>query len=145
MFKHILLPTDGSPASDRAIVQAVAFAKDADAKITGLHVMPEFHPLTYQIQMLEDTRDQFMKECQASANTFLSALKSAADKEGVPCETVCVTGDLPHEAIVRMAEGKRCDVIVMASHGRRGMAALLLGSETQRVLIHSPLPVLIVK
>lgn len=143
MFKHILLPTDGSPASDRAITQAVAFAKDAGARITGLHVMPEFHLLTYQIQMLEDTRDQFIGECQAKADTFLSALKKTADKEGVPCETVCVTGNLPHEAIVRMAEGKRCDVIVMASHGHKGIAGFLLGSETQKVLLHTKKPVLV--
>ncbi len=143
MFKHILLPTDGSPASERAIAQAVDFAKDADAKITGLHVMPEFHVLTYQPQMLEGTRDRFMKESQASANTFLSALKSAADKEGVACEIVCVTSDLPHEAIVRMAEGKHCDVIVMASHGRKGITGFLLGSETQKVLSHTRKPVLV--
>ncbi|MCZ8285853.1 MAG: universal stress protein [Bacteroidia bacterium] len=143
MFKHILLPTDGSPASERAIAQAVAFAKDAKARITGLHVMQEFHLVTYQIEMLEDTREQFMKDCQAKADAFLSALKSAADKEGVPCETVCVTGDLPHEAIVRMAEGKGCDVIVMASHGRKGITGFLLGSETQKVLSHTKKPVLV--
>lgn len=143
MFKHILLPTDGSPASERAITQAVAFAKDAQARITGLHVMQQFQLLTYQLQTLEDTRDQFMKECQAQADTFLAALKDAADKAGVPCETVCVTGDQPYEAILRMAEGKGCDLIVMASHGRKGIAGFLLGSETQKVLSHSKKPVLV--
>lgn len=143
MFKHMLLPTDGSPASERAITQAVAFAKDAQARITGLHVMQEFHLLTYQLQMLEDTRAQFARECQARADAFLSVLKSAADKAGVPCETVCVTGDLPHEAIVRMAEGKRCDIIIMASHGHKGITGFLLGSETQKVLLHTKKPVLV--
>lgn len=143
MFKHMLLPTDGSPASGRAIAQAVTLAKSADAKITGLHVMPEFQVLTCQPQMLEDTCDQFMKECQASADAFLSALKSAADQEGVACETVCVTSDFPHKAIVRMAEGKRCDVIVMASHGRKGITGFLLGSETRKVLSHTKKPVLV--
>ncbi|AYQ28927.1 MULTISPECIES: universal stress protein [unclassified Polaromonas] len=143
MFKHILLPTDGSPASERATAQAVAFAKDAQARITGLHVMPEFHLVTYQIEILEDTRGQFIKDCQTKADAYLSALKKAADKEGVPCDTVCVTGDLPHEAIVRMAQGKGCDVIVMASHGRKGMAGFLLGSETQKVLSHTQKPVLV--
>lgn len=143
MFKHILLPTDGSPASDRAIAQAVAFAKDAQARITGLHVMQEYRLLTYQLQMLEDTRDQLIKDCQAQADSFLAALKDAADKAGVPCETVCVTGDQPYEAIVRMAEGKVCDLIVMASHGRKGVTGFLLGSETQKVLSHSNKPVLV--
>ncbi|MFS2036796.1 universal stress protein [Polaromonas sp. CT11-55] len=143
MFNHILLPTDGSPASERAITQAVAFAKDAEARITGLHVMQEFHLLTYQVQMLENTREQFIRECQARADVYLSALKKAADKEGVPCETVCVTANQPFEAIVRMAEGKACDLIVMASHGRKGIAGFLLGSETQKVLSHSKKPVLV--
>ena len=143
MFNHILLPTDGSPASERAITQAVAFAKDAEARITGLHVMQEFHLLTYQVQMLEDTREQFIRECQARADVYLSALKKAADKEGVPCETICVTANQPFEAIVRMAEGKACDLIVMASHGRKGIAGFLLGSETQKVLSHSKKPVLV--
>lgn len=143
MFKHILLPTDGSPASDRAIAQAVTFAREAQARITGLHVMQEFHLLTYRVQMLEDTRDQFMRECQAQAEAFLSALKDAADKAGVPCETVCVAGDHPYETIVRMADGKACDLIVMASHGRKGITGFLLGSETQKVLSHSKKPVLV--
>jgi len=143
MFKHILLPTDGSPASDRAIAQAIAFAREAQARITGLHVMQEFHLLTYRVQMLEDTRDQFMRECQAQADAFLSALKDAADKAGVPCETVCVAGDHPYETIVRTADGKACDLIVMASHGRKGITGFLLGSETQKVLSHSKKPVLV--
>ncbi|MEO7887362.1 universal stress protein [Polaromonas sp.] len=143
MFKHILLPIDGSPASDRAIAQALAFAKDAQARITGLHVMQEFHLLTYQVQILEETRDQFTRECQAQADAFLSALKNAADKAGVPCETVCVAGEYPYEVIVRMADGKACDLIVMASHGRKGIAGFLLGSETQKVLAHSKKPVLV--
>ncbi|CAN7195287.1 universal stress protein [Polaromonas sp. LjRoot131] len=143
MFKHILLPTDGSPASERAITQAVAFAKDAQARITGLHVMQDYRLLTYQLQTLEDMQNQFTKECQAQADTFLAALKDAADKAGVPCETICVTGNQPYEAIVRMAEGKACDLIVMASHGRKGIAGFLLGSETQKVLSHSKKPVLV--
>jgi nucleotide-binding universal stress UspA family protein len=143
MFKHILLPTDGSPASERAITQAVAFAKDAQARITGLHVMQDYRLLTYQLQTLEDMQNQFTKECQAQADTFLAALKDAADKAGVPCETICVTGNQPYEAIVRMAEGKACDLIVMASHGRKGVAGFLLGSETQKVLSHSKKPVLV--
>lgn len=143
MFKHILLPTDGSPASERAIAQAVSFAKETQARITGLHVMQQFHLLTYQVQMLEDTQEQFIRECQAHADAFLSALKDAADKAGVPCETVCVTGNHPYEGIVRMAEGKACDLIVMASHGRKGITGFLLGSETQKVLSHTKKPVLV--
>lgn len=143
MFKHILLPTDGSPASDRAIAQTVALAKEAQARITGLHVIQEFHLLTYRVQMLEDMRDQFMREYQAQADAFLSTLRDAADKAGVPCETVCVTGEHPYETIVRMAEGKVCDLIVMASHGRKGITGFLLGSETQKVLSHSKKPVLV--
>ena len=118
MFKHILVPTDGSPLSEAAVAHAVEFAKSIGAKITGLHVIPPFHTFTYDSEMLEDTREQFDKDSQAHAEHFLAKIESMAKEAG-------------------------CDVIAMASHGRKGMKGLLMGSETQKVLTHSTIPVLI--
>ncbi|HAL40132.1 MAG TPA: universal stress protein [Polaromonas sp.] len=143
MFTHLLLPTDGSQASEAAIQKSIQFAKEAHAKVTGVHVIPEFHVLTYKTAMLEDTREQFAKDCKAHAAQFLAVIEKAAKEAGVACETAYVISDYPYEAIVKMAEDKGCDLITMASHGRKGVKGFLLGSETQKVLVHSKKPVLV--
>lgn len=143
MFKHILLPTDGSALSEAAIHQGIEFAKSVNAKVTGFYAMPEFHIFTYRSDMLEDTKNEFMKDSKAHADKYLAAIKSAAKHAGVPCEIVCVSSDHPYEAIIQTASDKGCDLIVMASHGRRGVRGLLLGSETHKVLTHAKLPVLV--
>lgn len=143
MFTHLLLPTDGSPASEAAIQQSIQLAKDLHAKVTGLHVIPEFHVFTYQTEMLEDTREQFIKDSQDHAVKFLAVIQKAAEEAGVACDTAYMSSDHPHEAIIKVAEERGCDLIAMASHGRKGMSGLLLGSETQKVLTHSKKPVLV--
>ena len=143
MFKHVLLPTDGSPLSDDAIRMGVQLARTVNAKVTGFHVMPEFHVVTYKTEMLEDTRKEFARDSKVHAAHYLSAIKKAAEAAGVACETATATNDHPYEAIVNAAKRRKCDLIVMASHGRKGMQALLLGSETQKVLTHSHVPVLV--
>jgi nucleotide-binding universal stress UspA family protein len=143
MFKHLLLPTDGSPASEAAIQQSIQLARDLHAKVTGLHAIPEFHVFTYQSEMLEDTREQFIKDSQDHAVKFLAVVQKAAAEAGVACDTAYVVSDHPHEAIIKVAEERGCDLIAMASHGRKGMSGLLLGSETQKVLTHSKKPVLV--
>ena len=143
MFTHLLLPTDGSPASEAAIQQSIQLAKVVHAKVTGLHVIPEFHVFTYQTEMLEDTREQFTKDSQTHAIQFLAVIQKAAAEAGVACNTAVMASDHPHEAIIKVAEDQGCDLIAMASHGRKGISGLLLGSETQKVLTHSKKPVLV--
>ncbi len=143
MFKHLLLPTDGSELSAAAIRKGVRFARESHAKITGVSVVPEFHVLTFNTTMIEDTKDVFLAESRAQAMANLALLKKAADEEGVPCDTEVAVSDHPYEAIIRIAESKGCDLIMMASHGRHGVQGVLLGSETQKVLTHTRIPVLV--
>jgi nucleotide-binding universal stress UspA family protein len=143
MFRHLLLPTDGCQLSEAAIHAGVQFAKSIDAKVTGFYAMPKFHMLTYQTEMLTDTREQFAKDCKAHAERSLAVIVQATKAAGVPCETALQASDHPYEAIIATAKEKGCDLIMMASHGRSGVQAFLLGSETQKVLTHSAIPVLV--
>ena len=143
MFKHLLLPTDGSQMSSNAVHEAIQFAKSINASVTGIYVMPEFQAFTFQTEMLTDTKEQFEKDSRAHADQFLSVIEKAAAVAAVACDTAVATSDHPYEAIIQAAEERGCDLIVMASHGRKGLQGVLLGSETQKVLTHSPLPVLV--
>ena len=143
MFKHILLPTDGSSHSEAAIRKGIQFSKSIGARVTGFYAMPEFHVFTYKTEMLEDTKEQFARDSKAHAEKYLGVIEKAAKEAGVACDTVLATSDEPYEAIIQTAQDKGCDLIMMASHGRRGVSALLLGSETHKVLTHTKLPVLV--
>lgn len=145
MFKHLLLPTDGSALSKTAVQQGVALAKSLGARVTGLHVSPEFHVVTYSAEMLEDTEGQYMEDSRRYAAEVLAQVQQEAQASGVACETVVVVSDHPHEAIIRTAGERDCDMIAMASHGRKGIKGFLLGSETQKVLVHSDIPVLVLR
>jgi nucleotide-binding universal stress UspA family protein len=105
--------------------------------------MPEFHVFTYRTEMLEDTKVEFARDCKAHADQFLAVIEKAAKAAGVACDTALATSDHTYEAIIKAAEEKSCDLIMMASHGRRGVQGLLLGSETHKVLTHSKIPVLV--
>jgi nucleotide-binding universal stress UspA family protein len=143
MFKHVLLPTDGSPLSDEAIRVGIQLARTVNAKVTGFHAMPEFHVVTYKTEMLEDTRKEFARDSKAHAAHYLSTIEKSAKAAGVACDTATATNDHPYEAIIKAAKRRKCDLIVMASHGRKGVQAVLLGSEVQKVLTHSHIPVLV--
>ena len=143
MFKHLLLPTDGSELSQAAIRKGLRFAKECNARVTGVSVTPEFRVFTFDTTMLEDTNERFLAESREQAQKHLAMLEQAAAAEGVRCETVVEVSDHPYEAIIRAAEQHDCDLILMASHGRRGVQGLLLGSETQKVLTHTKIPVLV--
>lgn len=143
MFKNILLPTDGSATSEKAIQAGIALAKETGAQVVGLYVMPEFHTFTYNTEMLEDTAEQFAKDSDAHATKFLAVIESAAAAAGVACSSKRVTSSHPFEAIIETAREMKCDLIAMASHGRKGLKGLLIGSETQKVLMHSQIPVLV--
>jgi nucleotide-binding universal stress UspA family protein len=143
MFKHILLPTDGSELSAAAIQQGIRFAKSIGAKVTGLCVMPPQHPFYYETEIPMDALEQAAKRYKEQAGMYLAAIEKAAKAAAVACDSVYEVHDFTYEAIIRTAEQKGCDLIMMASHGRRGVKALLLGSETQKVLTHSRIPVLV--
>jgi nucleotide-binding universal stress UspA family protein len=151
MFRHILVPTDGSEMSNRAIGYAVGLARALGARITGLHVIPEYHRFTYRTQMLltyhaalpQDSEDAWLAATASHARSVLAVMKKAAAKAGVRCDVGYVRHDQPFRAIIDSAKAKRCDLIVMASHGRSGMQGVVLGSEAHKVLVHSHLPVLV--
>ena len=143
MFKHILLPTDGSRLSEKAIKNCVRMAKKNDAKITALTVIPKFHTFTYEIEMLETTRKEYEEQVAAQAQGFVDYARKVASAAGVDCDGVKVVSDQPYKEIIKTAQKKGCDLILMASHGRRGIEGFLLGSETQKVLTHSKVPVLV--
>lgn len=145
MFKHLLVPTDGSALSEAAIQMAVTLASESGAKVTGLHVIPEFHVLAYGAEVIADTEDQFIQAARQHADDYLMVLTKAATQAGVECDTFTRNRAHPYEAIISVAAQRNCDLIVMASHGRGGMRAVLLGSETQNVLTHCQIPVLVVR
>jgi len=143
VFKHILLPTDGSEISFTAIKAGIRFAKSIGAKVTGLCVMPLQFTFFVEMEIPKQALEQASKRCKEVAETYLVAIEKEAEKTGVECNCVYETNDCPYEAIIQIAEQKCCDIIMIASHGRSGVGALLTGSETQKVLTHSKIPVLV--
>jgi nucleotide-binding universal stress UspA family protein len=143
MYASILIPTDGSELAGKAVQHGIALAKRIGAKVTVLTVLPPFHTFTTDTQMLEDTPAQYEARMQKHAEKTLGTVVQAADAVGVACEAVQVEDEHPYRAIIATASTKGCDLIVMASHGRRGISALVLGSETVKVLTHSNIPVLV--
>ncbi len=147
MFKHLLLPTDGSKLSGKAVKRGIDLAKKSRARVTALHVVPEFTMMVDEgITMLSPAlKKRFEDEGRARAQKMLDAIVRQARARGVRCATLCVASDLPYQQIIATARKKKCDLILMASHGRRGFSSLLLGSETAKVLMHSKVPVLVVR
>lgn len=147
MFKHILLPTDGSKLSGRAVKIGIDLAKKSRARVTVIHVVPEFKLMVDEgITMLSPAlKKRFEDEGRARAQKMLDEIAHQARARGVRCTTLCVASDLPYQQIIAAARKKKCDLILMASHGRRGLSSLLLGSETAKVLLHSKTPVLVVR
>ncbi len=145
MFKHILVPTDGSELSRSTMRRAISFAREAGARVTAFYAKPEY-PIAYfgEGALLDPSSpEQFAEMTDKQAAEFLSEVEKLCSEEGVPCSTLSAVSDLPHEAIIDAAEKSGCDLIFMASHGRRGLSSILLGSETNKVLTHSKIPVLV--
>lgn len=145
MFKHILVPTDGSPLSDTAVTRAIAFASEIAARLTFFYSQPDFPMPIYGEGALIDptTPEQFAQSAGQEARRILERAKAEAESAGVSADTDSQISETPYEAIIAAADRHGCDLIFMASHGRRGIAGLLLGSETQKVLTHSKTPVLV--
>lgn len=142
MFKHLLVPTDGSALSQNTVARAVAYAQETGAQITFFYAEPEA-PAAYSGMGVVSSPKQVRERLDGAAQEILSAAEKVAREADVPCQGLVLVGDRPYELIIQAAESKGCDLIFMASHGRRGVAALLLGSETQKVLTHSTIPVLV--
>jgi nucleotide-binding universal stress UspA family protein len=142
MFKKILVPTDGSELSAKAIASGIEFAKALNAGVVGVTVVEPYsysNLSEYRPETLDDYEERMLK----MAAERLGKVADAAAQAGVPVETVTMKSFSPYEAIIDAAKSKGCDVIFMASHGRRGLSAVLLGSETQKVLTHSTIPVMV--
>lgn len=145
MFTHILIPIDDDPGSRRAIELGVALAKKIGARITGFHVMTEFNHAGIVEELLEPPPAELQVLAQAHADKLFAPLQHNAELAGVQFDTLTKRAEQPHEAIIAAARRARCDLIVMASHGRHGIAKLVLGSQTQQVLNHADIPVLVVR
>jgi nucleotide-binding universal stress UspA family protein len=143
MYKNILVPTDGSELAGNAVKRGINFAKEIGAKITVLTVTAPFHVFGLDPLVVEDIPVLYKKQIQEHTAKMLGAVANTAKAAGIACETVQVEHDHPYQAIIDTARSKGCDLIVMASHGRRGISAIVLGSETLKVLTHSKIPVLV--
>lgn len=145
MFKHILVPTDGSQLSADTVARAIEFARETKAKITFFFAKPDYPVAFYGEGALIDptTPDKFAEMAEKQAKEILAVHEAAATAAGVSSASSSSVSDIPYEAIIAAAEEAGADLIFMASHGRRGISGLLLGSETQKVLTHSKIPVLV--
>lgn len=145
MYKRILIPVDGSPLSKKAVREGVKLAKLCDAKVVGFFSPPEYEVLIYGEYVPPDlmAREEYEERAARNAAKILAAVEKEAKAAGVACENHFASSRMPWEAIIEAARKKRCDLIVMASHGRKGLAGVLLGSETTKVLTHSKIPVLV--
>ena len=145
MFKHILFPTDGSVLSDKAARTGIKLAREIGAKVTGYYAVEVFQPAVYGEGYRIGGATVAVRDRHAKAvgEKHLAKMAKLAKAAGVPFSAVCTKASTPYEGIIETARKKKCDVIFMASHGRRGLAGLVMGSVTQKVLSHSKLPVLV--
>ena len=143
MYTNILIPTDGSELAGKAVEHGIGLAKRIGAKVTALTVLPPFHTFTTNTQMIEDTPALYKTRMNEHAVKTLGVVVSVAQAAGVVCETVQIQHEHPYQAIIDTAKSKDCDLIVMASHGRHGISAIVLGSETVKVLTHCKIPILV--
>jgi nucleotide-binding universal stress UspA family protein len=143
MYQRILIPTDGSEPSQRGILASIKLAGALGAQVVGLTVTPEYHTWTLEAEQIEMTPQEYAALNEKRAQRILGDVSRAAQHAGVACRVLHAISDTPFEAIIAAARDQHCDLVSMASHGRRGLKGLLLGSETQKVLVHSTVPVLV--
>lgn len=148
MYKHILIPTDGSRLALKGAKAGLRLAKAVRARVTAVYVIPPFMPVAYgdaAMYVPAISPQEYRKFSEKAARRALAAVEAEAKKARVRCATRFVTAAQPYDGILRAARAAKCDAIAMASHGRGGLGGLLLGSETTRVLAHSKLPVLVTR
>ncbi|HVW49120.1 MULTISPECIES: universal stress protein [unclassified Trinickia] len=142
MFKHILVPTDGSDLSKKAIDGAIDLARTVGARITAYACLPQYPYSPFSEVVVEQPAD-FLARSEREAREHLDEIEAAARLAGVPCSSQTSVHPSAYLGIIEAAESGGCDVIFMASHGRKGLGSLLIGSETQRVLTHTKIPVIV--
>jgi nucleotide-binding universal stress UspA family protein len=142
MYTHILLPTDGSELSKAAMRHGIALAKAIGAKVTALVVSTPLNSLVVDPSVVSSALDQYKALVVVQTAKYLDNIRNDALEAGVDCSTLCIEHDKPYEAIVDTAKKQGCDLVVMASHGLRGVSAIL-GSETLKVLTHTSVPILV--
>jgi nucleotide-binding universal stress UspA family protein len=145
MFRHLLIPTDGSALSKKAAAHGVKFAQETGAKVTGFFAAPPYRPVVYEdfVPANYMTPKQHEQATAKLAAKYLDPIEKACKEAGVPYQGLHVASEFPADAIIEAAKAKKCDLVFMASHGRRGLAGVLLGSETAKVITHSKIPVLV--
>jgi nucleotide-binding universal stress UspA family protein len=145
MFKHILIPTDGSPVSTKAVKAGIALAKEYGARVTGFHAVEPLPSHVYGEGYIADKAmiAEFERRSQAAAKKHIATIARAAAKAGVSFDPVVRTAFRPHEVILEEAQKRDCDLILMASHGRRGLDRMMVGSVTDKVIQRSKVPVLV--
>jgi len=146
MYRHILIPTDGSELAGRAVRHGLSLAKSVGAKVTALTVEGSFDVYTVPASKVYEMSGAFAEHAErakAHAEKILNGVAEEARLAGVTCETLHLEEDHPYEAIIEAARQRGCDLIVIASHGRSGIAAVVLGSVTTKVLTHTKIPVLV--
>jgi nucleotide-binding universal stress UspA family protein len=147
MYKNLLIATDGSKLSAKAVAHAISLAQAVGAKLTVFYAAPDYPMPAYADGVVYEpvSRREYAKLAGEDAQKILDAVETKAEAAGVECVTAYAIAASPWEAILAASKKHKCDAIVMASHGRRGLSAVLLGSETQKVLTHSKLPVVVVR
>ncbi len=143
MFKHILMPTDGSEHSEKAVERGIELAKLCGSKVTGIHVMPDYRMMIATEGLVSPGIDENLDEqAREQATRFLAFVQRTADAAGVACETLIAKGQHPYDAIVDTANERGCDLIVMTARYRKGLMSLIRGHEASRVLHRASIPVL---
>lgn len=143
MFKTILVPTDGSPLSDKAVEAAIKFAQAGGSKVVALSVCEPHHSAHLSEGSTVIDTDRYENRMHEIAQTYVQKVADAAKAADVACQTLVAKSSNPYEEIINASKEFTCDVIFMASHGRKGLSALFVGSETHKVLAHSTVPVLV--
>ena len=145
MFKNILIPTDGSPVANKAVKAGIEFAKQLGAKVTGYYAVEVIQPRVYGEGYMIDNKTikAFEQQARQVGQKHIDSMAKIASTAGVKFAGVLTMAETPYEGIVETAKKQKCDAIFMASHGRRGLAGIIMGSVTHKVLTHSKLPVLV--
>jgi nucleotide-binding universal stress UspA family protein len=143
VFQHILLPSDGSAACLAAAGACIRFAAEVGARVTAVHVEQPVRMFTYEPQVTEHAHEEYRRMRAQHARNCLEPIEKLASAAKVACTTIVTDADEPWEGILKTAHERHCDMIMMASHGHRGVRALLLGSQTHKLLTHSAIPVMV--
>ena len=143
MYKHLLVATDGSTLATKAVEAAVSLAACLGAQLTAITVTEPFHAISFMPSQVTDTLTTYEHHAAEFAHRTLGEVEAQAKRAGIAYEAAWVRHEHPYEAIIDAAKSRGCEVIIMASHGRRGVSAIVLGSQTVKVLTHSTLPVLV--